>query len=146
MILFVTFIEVFFLEASFLETLKTVFFSFLVLGQPPRSPTSPSSFNIPPGYGTIVARSTSLNFKSRTVRPNSASLSIPSSPDQDLEAFLESQFANLDSSSSRTSPNRFSQSATGMGNVPVIGYGGRLPPKKVGNVSSVSSIILNKKM
>ncbi|KAJ8040484.1 Dedicator of cytokinesis protein 7 [Holothuria leucospilota] len=101
----------------------------VVEGQPPRSPTSPSSFNIPPGYGTIVARSTSLNFKSRMVRPNSASLSIPNSPDQDIEAFLESQFGNLDSS--RTSPNRFSQSATGMGNVPVIGYGGRLPPKKL---------------
>ena len=85
----------------------------------------------------MVARSTSLNFKSRIQRPTSASISIPNSPDQDLEAFLESQFGNLEAP--RTSPNRFSQSATGMGNVPVIGYGGRLPPKKVCNFNFLSA-------
>ncbi|XP_071850435.1 dedicator of cytokinesis protein 7-like isoform X2 [Apostichopus japonicus] len=99
----------------------------VVAGQPPRSPTSPS-FNIPSGYSTLVSRSTSLNFKNRAIRPTSASLSIPSSPDQDIEAFLENQFSNLDP---KVSPNRYSQSATGMGNVPVVGYGGRPPPKKL---------------
>lgn len=103
------------------------FFLLTCSGQAPRSPTSPS-FNIPSGYSTLVSRSTSLQFKNRAIRPSSASLSIPNSPEQDVAAFLENQFSNLDS---KSSPSRYSQSATGMGNVPVIGYGGRPPPKKV---------------
>ncbi|XP_071486500.1 dedicator of cytokinesis protein 7-like [Diadema antillarum] len=88
------------------------------------TPTQSMNFS---NYGT-VARSNSLNFKHRpSLRNSSASLSIPPSPEDDMDAILHNRFGSERQGSAR-SPNR---SVTGMGNVPVIGLGGRVPPRKL---------------
>ncbi|XP_063962450.1 dedicator of cytokinesis protein 7-like isoform X1 [Lytechinus pictus] len=93
-------------------------------GFSPPTPTQSMNFS---NYGT-VARSNSLNFKHRTtLRNSSTSLSIPASPDDDMDAILHNRFGSERQGSAR-SPNR---SGTGMGNVPVIGLGGRVPPRKL---------------
>ena len=80
-------------------------------------------------YGT-VARSNSLNFKTPRGphRNSSASLSISPSPEDDMDAILHNRFGSERQGSARSPGGR---SGTGMGNVPVIGLGGRVPPRKV---------------
>ena len=61
---------------------------------------------------------------------SSSSLSGPGSPEEDLEGMIHGRFG-----SERYNAHSFSRSSllnnTGMGNVPVMGLGGRVPPKKV---------------
>ncbi|XP_033636293.1 dedicator of cytokinesis protein 7-like isoform X4 [Asterias rubens] len=83
-------------------------------------------------YGT-VARSSSFNVNQRASMfssTSSSSLSGPGSPEEDLEGMIHGRFG-----SDRYNAHSFSRSSllnnTGMGNVPVMGLGGRVPPKKL---------------
>ena len=93
------------------------------------SPVSPGSSN---NYGTVT-RSTSLSIKQQfghMRNASSASLQTAGSPDDEVEGILHNRFGS-ERNTSMKAMSRNSLSNTGMGNVPVHGLGGRVPPKKV---------------
>ncbi|XP_038048649.1 dedicator of cytokinesis protein 7-like isoform X4 [Patiria miniata] len=96
----------------------------------PRTP--PHIFRHIGNYGT-VARSNSFTANQRSSlfsSTSSTSLSGPGSPDDDMEGIIHGRFG-----SERYNAHSFSRSSllgnTGMGNVPVMGLGNRVPPKKL---------------
>ncbi|XP_072019097.1 dedicator of cytokinesis protein 7-like isoform X1 [Amphiura filiformis] len=91
------------------------------------TPTTPGSAG---SYGTVT-RSTSFSIKQQfghMRNTSSASLQIASSPDEEVEGILHNRFGSERNTAGKQG-NR--NSTTGMGNVPVLGLGGRVPPKKV---------------
>jgi hypothetical protein len=93
----------------------------------PGTPTTPGSAG---SYGTVT-RSTSFSIKQQfghMRNASSASLQIPNSPDEEVEGILHNRFGSERNTAGKQSSRN---STTGMGNVPVQGLGGRVPPKKV---------------
>ncbi|XP_022087787.1 dedicator of cytokinesis protein 7-like isoform X2 [Acanthaster planci] len=97
-----------------------------------RPPDTDDETIVQGNYGT-VARSNSFTVNQRSSlfsSTSSSSLSGPGSPDDELEGMIHGRFG-----SERYNAHSFSRSSllgnTGMGNVPVMGLGNRVPPKKL---------------
>ncbi|XP_038048648.1 dedicator of cytokinesis protein 7-like isoform X3 [Patiria miniata] len=97
-----------------------------------RPPDTDDETIVQGNYGT-VARSNSFTANQRSSlfsSTSSTSLSGPGSPDDDMEGIIHGRFG-----SERYNAHSFSRSSllgnTGMGNVPVMGLGNRVPPKKL---------------